>query len=318
MVKKTTSSKPKVTKNVAVKPRQLKPANYKSFRLHKRIKHPKKLPNSFRLFKQSTNILTQNWKVFAGILLIYGILDMFLVRGFDTGIDLEEVKMVLEETFQKGSDRLLSGIALFGVLLGTNGGATSATGDSYQFLLILVVSLALVWALRQVHSGAKIKVREAFYKGMYPVIPMLLVLIVICFQLIPLLIGSTVYNIVVSTGVAITGAEKILWAILFFLTALLSVYMVTSSTFALYIVTLPDMTPMGALRSARQLVLHRRWSVMRKVLFLPVALLLIGALLIIPLIIFAAPVAIWAFFVFTTVSLALTHSYLYTLYRELL
>ncbi len=153
---------------------------------------------------------------------------------------------------------------------------------------------------------------------MYPVIPTLLVLMVILLQFVPLLIGSSLYNIVVTTGIAVNGAEKFLWAVLFFLTALLSVYMVTSSIFALFIVTLPDMTPMVALRSARQLVLHRRWSVMRKVLFLPIVLLLIGAALIIPLIIFATPIAVGAFYIFSMLCLATVHSYLYTLYRELL
>ena len=72
---------------------------------------------------------------------------------------------------------------------------------------------------------------------------------------------------------------------LFFL-ALLSLYMICSSLFALYIVTLPNVTPMKALRSARQLVLHRRFLVLRKILFMPLALLVLGAIIMIPLIIF--------------------------------
>jgi hypothetical protein len=94
--------------------------------------------------------------------------------------------------------------------------------------------------------------------------------------------------------------------------------MVSSSVFALYIVTLPDVTPMQALRSARELVRHRRWSIARKVLFLPVSLLVIAAAIMIPVILLLTPASEWAFFVLSMFSLAVIHSYMYGLYRELL
>ena len=75
---------------------------------------------------------------------------------------------------------------------------------------------------------------------------------------------------------------------------------------------------MEALRSARQLVRYRRWTIMRKFIFLPVAVLFIGAVLIIPLIIYATPLAEWTFFALTMLALAVIHSYVYNLYRELL
>ncbi len=53
---------------------------------------------------------------------------------------------------------------------------------------------------------------------------------------------------------------------IFFLLAMLTLIYVKSSLFALYIVTLPDMTPMKALRSARELARYRRWTVLRKIL----------------------------------------------------
>jgi hypothetical protein len=87
---------------------------------------------------------------------------------------------------------------------------------------------------------------------------------------------------------------------------------------ALYIVTLPDMTPMQALKAARALVRYRRWVVLRKVLFLPLALLLIGALIVIPFALYVTPVAPLVFFVLTIIALAVLHSYMYLLYRQLL
>ena len=152
---------------------------------------------------------------------------------------------------------------------------------------------------------------------MYPLIPFVLVLMVIGLQLVPLLVGSALYSAVINNGIAVMAIEKIIWAIGCFLLALLSLYMICSSIFALYIVTLPDMTPFKALRSARQLVLHRRWTVLRKVLFLPVALLIIAALIMVPLVILLTPLAQWIFFALTMFGIAIVHSYMYNLYREL-
>ena len=182
----------------------------------------------------------------------------------------------------------------------------------------MITSLAVIWALRQVLAGVRVRVRDAYYLGMYPLIPFILVLLVIAVQLLPLVIGGTIYGIVISNGIAVYTVEKLAFALLFILLALLSLYMLSSSLFALYIVTLPDMTPMKALRSARELVRHRRWTVLRKILCLPIILLIVAAVIMVPIIIVLTPLAQWVFFVLTMFAVAAVHTYMYTLYRELL
>jgi len=142
--------------------------------------------------------------------------------------------------------------------------------------------------------------------------------LVVGLQLVPLGVGSALYSTVINNGIAVTVVEKIIWGLLFFVLAVLSLYMLSSSLFALYIVTLPDMTPFKALRSARELVRYRRWTVLRKIIFLPLGLLLLAAIVVVPVIIFITPAAQWVFFVCTMAGLALVHSYMYNLYRELL
>ncbi len=304
------------------KMRRLKVPHYRTLRLHHRIKPvTPRLTGAFHLFGRSVGHLKQHWKLFGGILLIFAVLKLLLGIGLNSSLSLGTLKPSLDQLFHGSLGRLSAGVALFGLLLSSTGSAPSPSSSAYQAVLVLAVSLALVWALRQTlanKAAAKIRIRDTFYKGMYPAVPFLLVLIVIGLQLLPLMIGGSLYNIVLSSGIAVTAIEKALWALLFFLTGLLSLYMISSSLFALYIVTLPDMTPMKALRSARQLVLHRRWVVARKVLFLPVALLVIAAVLIIPIIVFAARLAEGAFFIYATIGLAVIHSYMYHLYRELL
>lgn len=318
------AKKPKITqKTKAVKPsiksRRLKTPKYRSFRLSKSIRHPAaKLPGALRILTLSIKRLAEAKKLYLGIILVYGLLTIVFVRGFSGSLNLQELKTNLSHLFAGKWGNLSVGVTLFGLLLGNASGGTSAASGTYQSLFLIVVSLVMIWSLRQVQAGNKVGVKEAFYNGLYPLIPFLLVLIVIGLQLIPLLIGSALYSLVINNGIAVTFIEKAVWGLLFATLSLLSLYMVSSSLFAIYIVTLPDMTPMKALRSARELVRYRRWSVLRKVVFLPVALLVGAAIIFIPLILIYAPAAQWIFFACVMASLAIIHSYLYTLYRELL
>lgn len=299
--------------------RRLKHPTYKSFRLSKRIRHPSgKLPNAFKLFKASIKHLLAHWKVFLGIVLVYFVLTIMLVKGMGFSTDIQAVKEAFNDLFDSKLSALETSVSLFGELVGSAGQTSSDVAGIYQSLLLLAVSLALIWTLRQTHAKVVVGVRDAFYKGLYPLVPFLLVLIIIGLQLIPLLIGNWLYGTVVANGIAISGVERAMWALVFFFLALLSLYLISSSIFALYIVTLPDMRPMQALRSARELVRHRRSEILRKVVFLPVALVIIAAVIIIPLILFAAPAVEWVFFGLTMMGLAVVHSYMYTLYRELL
>jgi hypothetical protein len=188
----------------------------------------------------------------------------------------------------------------------------------YQVIIGLVVSLAVIWVLRQVYANHTVRIRDGFYQGMHPFVPFVLVLTIIGLQLVPLAIGTMLYSTITNSGIAVTTAEQLLWLAFFGVLALISLYLISSSLFALYIVSLPNMTPMAAVRSARQLVSHRRWIVMRKIICLPIALLIIAAFILIPLILFATAVAPWVFFILSTLLLVIVHSYMYALYRSLL
>ncbi len=243
---------------------------------------------------------------------------MLLVKGLSSSNDIPEVKRLLEEALTGVGGRLATGFTIFGYLLGNSSAVTSEVAGTYQSMLLVLVSLAIIWALRQTHAGNSVGVREAFYRGMYPLVPFLAVLLVIGLQLLPLAIASWLFNVTIVSELAVTPLEQVLWSVLCFLLAVLSIYLVSSSVFALYVSTLPDMTPMKALRSTRELVRYRRWEILRKVLFLPVVLLLVGAVILVPIILFLTPLAEGVFFVLSMTALAVGHSYVYSLYRELL
>jgi len=283
----------------------------------KKTAPPARLPNVWQLTKTAWQTLWHNRKVFIGITLIYGLLSLVLVQGL-VGTDVAGLKNALNQAFTGGLGSLASALSVFAVLVGSAGGGTGQAAGTHQLLFGIVTSLAVIWALRQVLAGKTIRVRDAYYRGMYPLVPFVLVMLVIGLQLLPFVIGSTLYNLAIANGIAIGLLERLAFLLVFLLTMAWSFYMISSSLFALYIVTLPDMTPRKALRSSRDLVKGRRWPIILRLVLLPIILLVIAATIMIPIIIVLTILAKWVFFLLTMFTLVAVHAYMYTLYRELL
>ncbi len=278
----------------------------------------KPLPKARKLFWVVLRQLWVNRLPFGGITLIYGLLNILLVRGLSGSANLVALKSTLDSVFSGAGGKLASSAMSFGYLLLNSGSSNTASSGIYQSILLVVCSLAFIWALRQVLAGHGIRIRDSFYQGMYPLLPFLLVFLLIGVQLLPVGIGGALYSTVVSGGIAVDAWEKAVVFALFLGVALWSLRMITATIFALYIVTLADMTPLRAYRSARQLVYGRRLAIWRKLIFLPVALLILAALFEVPLIMFLTPLAVWMLFIISMLTLPIVHSYLYGLYREML
>lgn len=277
-----------------------------------------KLPSAWSIARRSLGLLWSRRWLFLGITAVYASLSVLLVRGFAGGTEIAELKNVFSGNFQGFMGQIATGLLLFTSLVSATGGPASQAANGYQTLLVIMVSLAVVWSLRRIIAGDRVRIRDAYYEGMYPLVPVVLVLLVVILQMLPLLIGGTLYSVIVSTGLASTLIEKILWGGLFGLAASLTIYMLCSSLFAAYIATLPHMAPLEALRTARNLVRYRRWPLLRKLVFLPVALLLTGAVIMVPILLWATPLAPWVFYPLSMLSIPVIHTYMYLLYRELL
>lgn len=327
-MKKTHKTKVPVKKSAAktskaiassAKARQVKLAKYKSFKMSKRIRsQDKPLPSSMKIVRRSISLMRNNWKLFLGIVVIYSVMNLVLVQSFTGGQKISDLKIAIQDVPTDKPGAVSTAASLFSYLLATANGSTSEGGKIYQVFIVIVLSLIIIWSLRQISSGRKLGIKEAFYNGTYALIPFVLVMFIVGLQLLPLIVGTWLFGAIFGSGIAVTFVEQSVIVLLTFLFVVLSLYMVTSSLFALYIVTLPDMTPMRALRSSRALVLHRRWQVLRKVLFLPVLLLIISGGIMTPFLFFL-PVAAEAVFFIITMSVPLAvHTYMYSLYRSLL
>ena len=292
---------------------------YKTFRLHKRIKHSApKIPSWWHLLRMSWALMIANKKAILVFAVIYGLLNLLLVRGFSSPVNIEGLKESFSEIIGEESSGLASGFTAFGLLINASTQGSSEVAQVYQTFLLIIASLALIWLFRQQQAGNKVTMKMAFYRGMYPLIPFTLVLIVTGLQLIPALIGNFLFTTVIDGGLAVGGLEQTMWLLFFVMTLLLSLYMISSSTIALYIVTLPEMTPMMALRKARELVLYRRFAVLFRAVAIILVIFALLFVIVLPVIFFAPVLAEWMFFAITVLGIPLVIGYMFSLYRELL
>jgi len=303
--------------------RKFIPDSFRSGRLRRKATRQEvrqsKLPNAFKLFGQSVTIMTRHWEVFGGLLLIYALFNLILIGGISGGSDLQAIKDSLGGFFGGKFGQVTTGLTLFGFLV-TSGTGTTASGvaSAYQTILLILTSLALIWSLRQLYGGYKVRVRDGLYRGMYPLIPFILVLLFIGLQLFPALLGSFLFSSLVSGGILSVVWQQVIVIIISFLLLCLTIYWLCSSLVALYVVTLPDMTPWRAITMARDIVKYRRAAILRKLLFLPVAILVPAAVIMIPITLFVTVAAVPVFFVVSVLAVGVVNSYLYALYRELI
>src|SRR6185369_13207745 len=157
----------------------------------------------------------QHWELFGGIVVVYGVLNIILIQGLSGATNLNNVKTSMDGAFHGVSGKAVSSLASFGYLLATSGSGNACNSGVYQYSLLLVCSLAFIWALRQTIAKNVVKVRESFYGGMYPLIPFLLVFLLIGAQLVPFAIGGAAYSTVLTAGIAVSALEKTLWFLLF-------------------------------------------------------------------------------------------------------
>ncbi|TAH32393.1 hypothetical protein EYC59_05985 [Candidatus Saccharibacteria bacterium] len=276
------------------------------------------LPKARHILAETVRVILKNWKVFGGIALLYSVFNALLVSGLSGASSLTQFKNLLNEVFTGTGGQVQTAFTSFVVLVTGSSSNSTETSGLYHIVLLVIFSLGLVWAFRQAVAGHQQRIRDSFYQGMFPLVPFILILTVISFQLLPAAAGGFLYTVAVLNGIAADSIEKLIFITVFVALALWTLRMLTASLFALYIVTLPAMTPLKALRSAGELVYKRRLLIWRKLLFLPVVLLLAAAIIEVPLILLWAPAAYWVFFVLSTAALVITHGYLYVLYRKLL
>ncbi len=302
--------------------RKKKLPEYRTLRLNTKIKADDILRTSSMrtLWRETWLFLWKHRVKMAIFVLIYTITYMVLVRGINEfTLNADEIKLELEDVLSGNFGAIITFLVLYTSLLSSITTSPDDITNFYQSSILVIFSLSFIWLIRKLHlRDSSATVKEAFYQGMRPLIPFLTVLLVMALELIPAGVSSLIFVTAQSASVVSTEFESLTFSVLAVLGFVLTVYLLVGSIFAPYIVTLPNMAPITALRSSMRLLRIHRWIVLRKILLFFFVLLVLGFFLVLPFIIWLPKYAEIAFFVMGCASFAVMHTFMYKLYRSML
>jgi AcrR family transcriptional regulator len=304
---------------------------HRSFRLTRKRDIPKRvvLPGHIAFTKEVFGTLWRYRTIFSLFVVLYILLATALV-----GIAQQDQYTSFVAALRSFGPDILGGnfgkisetTTLFGAAI-TGGFATplDRAGQLNSLLLTLFSWLTVVWLLRQLLAGNKVKLRDGLYNSGAPFISTLCILSVALLQTIPAAIGVVVYATASSTGVLEGGVEAMAFGIGALLLVVLSLYWLTGTFFAAIIVTLPGTYPLQALRNAGDIAFGRRTALLGRYLWLALVLLAMWAVVLIPILLLDGTFNVsWLPAVPVTVqflgamSVLLTTSYTYLLYRKMI
>lgn len=299
-----------------------------SFRKTIRVRNPGQLrrgtKEAWRLLVETTLFIKEHYGFFLWMIVLYGLITFFLVGGISQ-IDYVNLKKNATN-LSNGLDAVSQALAYLGAAL--TGGISSTPTTLQQVLAgitILFFWLAIIWGVRMMMAGKKIRVRDAFYNGMTPLIPTILLLVIITLQLIPA--ALTLFGITVAVNYYwITNwAEGLAFGGVTALACLLSLYWVSGSIVALAVVALPGTYPVHALADTRSLVMGRRWEILMRVMILLIIETIAWVFILVPAFMLDRwlnlswlPIVPVAFQLIAGFSVMFTSVYIYKLYRSLL
>ena len=311
----------------------LKRRPHRTLRLTRRrdYKRSMELPGYWSFTIYAWKLLWKNRKTFLLLGLIYAIL-----TGLMVGIASQDIYSTFASTLDDVAEETIGVLGEFsraGALFFTaaTGGFSQTLTDVQQVYAVItgmLVWLTTIWLLRNILAGHKIKLRDGLYNAGAPILSTFLIVLVLLVQLIPLAIAFIGYAAASATGLLTGGVEAMLFWIVAVLLGALSAYWVTSTLFALVIVTLPGMYPMKALKTAGDMVVGRRLRILLRLLWMGVMLAVVWMVVIMPVIMLDSwlknmwPVIDWlpivpvTLLVMSTITVIWSSSYIYLLYRK--
>jgi len=311
----------------------LKRRPHRSFRRTRRRDYARslELPGYFAFTKYVTKTIFANWKTFSLLLLVASIFTFVLV-----GIGSQDIFNTLATTLSTTSGDFFSGWGKVGeagllFLSSVSGGLSQELTELQQALAVILVLFTWqtsVWLLRNMLAGHKVKLRDGLYSASAPMLATLIVAIVLLVQLLPFGLAIIGYSAAVSTGLLTGGVEAMMFWIAAGLLTVLSLYWITSTFFALIIVTLPGMYPFKAVKIAGDLVIGRRLRILSRLLWMSIVVSISWAIILIPIILINSwvngmwaaanwvPVVPVAILILSTATVIWVSSYVYLLYRK--
>lgn len=309
---------------------------HRSFRMTRRRDYvrPLELPGYISFTHEVTRTVWRYCKTFALLAVVYSLLYAVLV-----GIQSQDSYTTLVDTLKQTSGDIFSGnwgaIGQAGLLfvsissLGVSESSTEAQ-QIFSVLVFLMAWLTTVWLLRNLLAGYKVRLRDGLYNSGSPLFAMAVLALVIAAQLIPAALAFLGYTAAAGSGLLEGGAASMLFWIGAGLLCVLSLYWITSSLFAMIIITVPGTYPYQAIKAAGDLMIGRRIKILLRWLWMALMVVLAWLLVLIPIILLdmgikailpflqavpIVPISVIFMAAFTTIWAS---AYVYLLYRKVI
>ena len=211
------------------------------------------------------------WKIFLPLLLIFVGLYIFLIGAMSENT-LADVK---------------AGLTLLGII--STGGLTTMNDAQVVIavLLFTIIWLVTIYLARHLLAGhQEIKMRDGFYSALSPLVSTLVVGLIIFLEAVPIMLTIIVFQVALTTEFLSTPFYALLFFMFAALMITLSLYLLSSSFFAIIVVSAPGLYPLTAVRMAKNLIMGRRLRFLIRVFYLVSIVALLYLLLLMPAIIF--------------------------------
>jgi len=309
---------------------------HRSFRLTRRRDYVRSLtlPGYFAFTKQVNSTIWKYRKVFIPLVIVYAVFSGLLV-GLGSQESYSNLTATLKETGTEVFKGNLGELGRAGLLFASIG-ASGLTGtltegqQIYAAILALLVWLTTVWLLRNLIAGHKVKMRDGLYSAGAPLVATLIVGILMAIQLLPIAIATLGYSAAEASGLLSGGVATMLFWVAAALLGALSLFWVTSTFFALIIVTLPGTYPIKALRISGDMVVGRRIRILLRIVWMTLVVVVVWALVLLPTILLDGwlkgiwsqiewlPIIPVALLIMATITFVWSAAYVYLLYRKVI
>ena len=312
----------------------LKRRPHRSFRRTRRRDYKRTLilPGYLEFNKFVSKTLWKNRNTFLLLALAYAVLTVVLV-----GFASQDLYLTLKDTLNATSGNYLdvvwgeaSKVGLLFITTVTGGLSQNLTEvqQVYTVVIILLIWLTTVWLLRNIMAGHKVKLRDGLYNAGSPILPTFLVSLLLVFQMLPLALAFIGYSAASITGLLNSGVETMLFWIAAGLLSTISLYFMSSTLFALIIVTIPGMYPYRAIKAAGDLVVGRRMRILLRLLWMVLGVAVTWVAIMIPMILFDSwlktilpainwiPLVPFTLLLLSSLTIVWVSSYIYLLYRK--
>jgi membrane protein len=230
------------------------------------------------------------WKIFLPLLLIFVGLYIFLIGAMSENT-LADVKANVEQTNKDVADGKIgtvgkAGLTLLGII--STGGLTTMNDAQVVIavLLFTIIWLVTIYLARHLLADhQEIKMRDGFYSALSPLVSTLVVGLIIFLEAIPIMLTIIVFQVALTTEFLSTPFYALLFFMFAALMITLSLYLLSSSFFAIIVVSAPGLYPLTAVRMAKNLIMGRRLRFLIRVFYLVIIVALLYLLLLMPAII---------------------------------